>query len=104
MTSSTTFTGTGTETDTYPDGTQLSYTFKVVKGTISKDGKVSWLCDSSDLNGKWRLKATMAVDGLTMNAAMSAVSGGVANGRGTYTRFQEASQVIGSTRKIDGGR
>lgn len=85
MTSPTTFIGTGRETDTYQDGRQLSYNFKVVDGSV-KGNSVSWVCDSADLNGKWRLRVTLASDGLTMKGVMTALSGDMASGPGRYTR------------------
>jgi len=89
MITPTTFTGTGAETDTFPGGRQLSYTFKIVDGTITNNTQISWLCDSIDINGKWRINATLASDGLTMTGLMTAVSGGnIVGGTGTYTRIR----------------
>lgn len=86
MTSPTTFIGTGIETDTYPGGSQRSYNFNVVDGTIYDNGQVSWVCDSAELNGKWKLQVTPASNGLTMSGVLSIVSGNVVSGTGTYTR------------------
>lgn len=87
MSSPTTFIGSGTETDTYPGGKQLKYAFRVVDGIISDGGRVSWVCDSADINGKWKLEAIAAEDGSTMDAVMLALSGPVLNGTGHYTRL-----------------
>lgn len=87
MTSPTTFTGAGFETDTYSNGGQRTYSFNIVNGAIRDNGQVYWLCDSRDLNGKWSVLATPSSDGLTMSGVVSAVSGNnIISTTGTYTR------------------
>lgn len=92
MTSPTTFVGEllGVETCTFADGSQVSYTYKIVDGTIADDGTVSWFCDSAELDGKWRLEVAPAPDGMSMDGIMTAVSGRVVSGVGTYVRIVDA--------------
>lgn len=90
MTSPTTFIGSGTETDTYANGTpSKSYSFNVVDGTFLDNGRITWVCESAELSWKWRPWVLPAANGLTMTGLVSAASdSGSENtsGTGTYTR------------------
>ncbi|KIM26803.1 hypothetical protein M408DRAFT_177869 [Serendipita vermifera MAFF 305830] len=88
MITPTTFIGLGAETDTYPSGNQLSYTFTATNGVVGDNRAISWLCDCAETQWKWRVEAKLAEDGMVMSGRMIGVSGGALDGPGVYTRVR----------------
>lgn len=82
-----TFTGFGTETDTFTSSGSAKYSFAIVEGTITSVDRIEWVCVSEDIPGTWKVQASLNGDHSLMAGIGSAVTGNVIDMEGTYKRL-----------------